>query len=85
MDAADPQAAASALLVRALQLIDDKNDEEWQTNGEVKTQMLRLDPSFKEKPLGLRSFTDFLESRAKEGVIEIKPKSKANDRRLKLP
>jgi hypothetical protein len=85
VDAADPQAAASALLVRALQLIDDKNDEEWQTNGEVKTQMLRLDPSFKEKPLGLRSFTDFLESRSKEGVIEIKPKSKANDRRLKLP
>ena len=80
----DPDAAATALLVRALQLISDRNDEEWQTNGEVKSQMIRLDPSFKERPLGFKSFTEFLESRAKAGVIEIKPKSKANDRRLKL-
>lgn len=80
----DPADAATALLVRALQLIDDKNDEEWQTNGEVKSQMIRLDPSFKEKPLGFKSFTDFLNSSAEAGVIEIKAKSKANDRRLKL-
>jgi hypothetical protein len=80
----DADAAATALLVRALQLVDDKNDEEWQTNGEVKSQMIRLDPSFKEKPLGYKSFTEFLESRAAAGVIEIKAKSKANDRRLKL-
>ena len=73
------------MLRRALMLIDDKNDEEWQTNGEVKTQMLRLDPSFKEKPLGFRSFSNFLEAQAAAGVIVIKPKSKANDRRLKLP
>ncbi|MBX3193594.1 MAG: NYN domain-containing protein [Microbacteriaceae bacterium] len=83
-DEAEPQAAATELLRRALQLVDDKNDEEWQTNGEVKNQMIRLDPSFKEKPLGYKSFTEFLESRAAAGVIEIKPKSKANDRRLKL-
>lgn len=83
-EAADPDAAATALLVRALQLVVDKNDEEWQTNGEVKSQMIRLDPSFKEKPLGYKSFTEFLESRAAAGVIEIKAKSKANDRRLKL-
>lgn len=84
-DASDDLGTASALLQRALQLIDDKNDEEWQTNGEVKTQMLRLDPSFKEKPLGFRSFTNFLEAQEAAGVIVIKPKSKANDRRLKLP
>jgi hypothetical protein len=84
-DASDDPTDASALLRRALQLIDDKNDEEWQTNGEVKTQMLRLDPSFKEKPLGFKSFSNFLEAQAAAGVIEIKPKSKANDRRLKLP
>jgi hypothetical protein len=83
-DASDDLGAASALLRRALQLIDDKNDEEWQTNGEVKTQMLRLDPSFKEKPLGFKSFSNFLEAQAAAGVIVIKPKSKANDRRLKL-
>lgn len=84
-DPSDPDAAATALLVRALQLVDDKNDEEWQTNGEVKAQMLRLDPAFKEKPLGHKSFTDFLNAQEAAGVIEIKPKSKANDRRLKLP
>jgi uncharacterized LabA/DUF88 family protein len=84
LDDPDPDTHATALLIRALQLIDDKNDEEWQTNGEVKTQMLRLDPSFKEKPLGFKSFTEFLESRAAAGVIEIRPKSKANDRRLRL-
>ena len=76
------QKEASDLLVRALQLIDAKNDEEWQTNGEVKSQMTRLNPAFKEKSLGFKSFTDFLNSR--QDVIEIKAKSKANDRRLKL-
>lgn len=75
-------AVATDLLVRALQLIDAKNDEEWQTNGEVKGQMLRLDPGFKERPLGFRSFSDFLDSRS--DVLEIKPGSTANDRRLKL-
>ena len=84
-ESADEQAAATDLLHRALQLIAAKNDEEWQTNGEVKSQMMRLNPAFKEKSIGFRSFTDFLNSRAEAGVIEIKPKSKANDRRLKLP
>ncbi|CAN5337337.1 NYN domain-containing protein [soil metagenome] len=75
-------AAATDLLVRALQLIDAKNDEDWQTNGEVKGQMLRIDPGFKERPLGFKSFSEFLDSRS--DVIDIKPKSTANDRRLKL-
>jgi hypothetical protein len=77
------QAEATDLLRRALQLIDAKNDEEWQTNGEVKSQMMRLNPGFKEKSLGFKSFTDFLNSRDGD-VIDILPKSKANDRRLKL-
>jgi hypothetical protein len=77
------QAEATDLLRRALQLIDAKNDEEWQTNGEVKSQMIRLNPGFKEKSLGFKSFTDFLNSRDGD-VIDILPKSKANDRRLKL-
>ncbi|HWH27148.1 MAG TPA: NYN domain-containing protein [Pseudolysinimonas sp.] len=75
-------AAATDLLIRALQLIDAKNDEEWQTNGEVKGQMLRLDAGFKERPLGFRSFSEFLDSRS--DVIDIKPDSTANDRRLRL-
>ena len=82
-DSPTDQAEATDLLRRALQLIDAKNDEEWQTNGEVKSQMIRLNPAFKEKSLGFKSFTDFLNSRDGD-VIEIKPKSKANDRRLKL-
>jgi hypothetical protein len=82
-DSPNDQAEASDLLRRALQLIDAKNDEEWQTNGEVKSQMMRLNPGFKEKSLGFKSFTEFLNSRNGD-VIEILPKSKANDRRLKL-
>lgn len=76
------ETVATDLLVRALQLVDAKNDEEWQSNGEVKGQMLRLDPGFKERPLGFKSFSDFLDSRT--SVVEIKPRSTANDRRLKL-
>ena len=82
-DSPTDQAEATDLLRRALQLIDAKNDEEWQTNGEVKSQMIRLNPGFKEKSLGFKSFTDFLNSRDGD-VIDILPKSKANDRRLKL-
>jgi len=82
-DSPDDQAEATDLLVRALQLIDAKNDEEWQTNGEIKSQMMRLNPGFKEKSLGFKSFTEFLNSRDGD-AIDIKPKSKANDRRLKL-
>ena len=78
-----PHRYPTDLLRRALQLIDAKNDEEWQTNGEVKSQMIRLNPAFKEKSLGFKSFTEFLNSRDGD-VIEILPKSKANDRRLKL-
>lgn len=77
-----PDLAATDLLVRALQLIDAKNDEEWQTNGEVKGQMLRLDSGFKERPLGFKTFGDFLDSRT--SVLEIKPNTTANDRRLRL-
>lgn len=82
-DSPTDQAEATDLLRRALQLIDAKNDEEWQTNGEVKSQMIRLNPAFKEKSLGFKSFTDFLNSRDGD-VIDILPNSKANDRRLKL-
>ena len=73
---------AAGLLRRALELLDAKNDEEWQTNGEVKKQILRLNPSFKEKPLGFKTFSEFLLGHP--DVVEIKPKSKADDRRLRL-
>ena len=59
----DPQAAATALLKRALQIGLEKDDAEWLHNSEVKAQMKRMDPSFSEKSLGFKSFSDFLRSR----------------------
>ena len=60
----DPQAAATALLKRALQIGLEKDDAEWLHNSAVKAQMKRMDPSFSEKSLGFKSFSDFLRSRA---------------------
>lgn len=62
--APDPQTAATALLTRALQIAQEKDDVEWLHNSEVKAQMKRMDPSFSEKALGFRSFSDFLRSRS---------------------
>jgi hypothetical protein len=60
---ADPQAAATGLLERALRIGQEKDDAEWLHNSEVKAQMKRMDPSFSEKSLGFKSFSDFLRSR----------------------
>ena len=60
----DGQAAATALLKRALQIGLEKDDVEWLHNSTVKAQMKRMDPSFSEKALGFKSFSDFLRSRA---------------------
>ena len=62
-EAPDPQAAATRLLERALQISQGKDDADWLHNSAVKAQMKRMDPSFSEKSLGFRSFTDFLRSR----------------------
>jgi hypothetical protein len=59
----------SRLLLKALELLRAKNDEEWQPSGAVKNQMLRMDPSFQERRLGFSSFTDFVKSRG--GVVEL--------------
>jgi hypothetical protein len=61
----DPQAAATALLLRALRLGHDRGDDaDWLHNSQVKEQMKRLDPSFSERRIGYRSFSDFLRSRS---------------------
>jgi uncharacterized protein (TIGR00288 family) len=57
------------LLLKAMELLRAKNDQEWQTSGAVKNQMLRMDPTFQERRLGFGSFTDFVKSRA--GVVEL--------------
>src|SRR5271166_5108998 len=59
-----PQPAATALLERALRITQEKDDAEWLHNSVVKAQMKRMDPSFSEKSLGFKSFSDFLRSRS---------------------
>ncbi len=60
----DPQAAATRLLERALRLGQEKDDADWLHSSAVKSQMRRMDPSFSERALGFRSFSDFVKSRA---------------------
>ena len=59
----DPQEVATRLLERALRLGHEKDDVEWLHSSAVKSQMKRMDPSFSEKALGFRSFSDFVRSR----------------------
>jgi NYN domain/OST-HTH/LOTUS domain len=59
----DPQKAATDLLTRALRIGLEKDDADWLHNSAVKAQMKRMDPSFSEKSLGFKSFSDFLRSR----------------------
>jgi NYN domain/OST-HTH/LOTUS domain len=69
LDSEDPQELATRLLERALRLGQDKDDADWLHSSAVKSQMRRMDPSFSEKALGYRSFSDFVKSR--EGVAEL--------------
>jgi uncharacterized LabA/DUF88 family protein len=57
--AADPSAD---LLERALRLESDKEDADWQHASAVKALIKRLDPSFSEKALGHKSFSDFVKA-----------------------
>jgi len=67
----DDQGEATQLLERALRLGHDKADpDEWLHSSAVKTQMRRMDPSFSEKALGYRSFSEFLKSRDEIAELE---------------
>lgn len=76
----DPQAAATALLTRALRIGLEKDDVDWLHNSAVKAQMKRMDPSFSERSLGFRSFSDFLRSRS--DVVELDETSTTRKVRL---
>jgi hypothetical protein len=65
----DPQAVATRLLERALRLGQEKDDADWLHSSAVKSQMRRMDPSFSERALGYRSFSDFVKSR--EDIAEL--------------
>jgi uncharacterized LabA/DUF88 family protein len=80
LDSEDPQERATRLLERALRLGQEKDDADWLHSSEVKSQMRRMDPSFSEKALGYRSFSDFVKSR--EGIAELDETSPARLIRL---
>jgi uncharacterized LabA/DUF88 family protein len=63
---ADP---TESLLERALRLESDKEGVEWQHASAVKSLIKRLDPSFSEKALGHKSFSEFV--KAHPGVAEV--------------
>jgi len=69
LESEDPQDVATRLLERALRLGHEKDDAEWLHSSAVKNQMKRMDPSFSEKALGYRTFSDFVKSR--EAVAEL--------------
>ncbi|MBB2893707.1 NYN domain-containing protein [Flexivirga oryzae] len=75
------QGQATALLRRALQIGAEKSDDGWQYAASLKSQMQRLDSTFKEKPLGFTSFRAFLESRT--DVVETKIESGQQQVRLR--
>lgn len=76
----DRQAVATDLLERALRLGQGIDDDDWLHNSAVKTQMKRMDPSFSERALGFRSFSDFLRSR--DDLVELDESSTARLVRL---
>jgi hypothetical protein len=80
-EAPDPQTAATGLLERALRIGLEKDDVDWLHNSAVKAQMKRMDPSFSEKSLGFRSFSDFLRSRS--DVVELDESSTTRKVRLR--
>jgi uncharacterized LabA/DUF88 family protein len=77
----DPQAAATGLLERALRIGHEKDDADWLHNSAVKAQMKRMDPSFSEKSLGFKSFSDFLRTRS--DVVDLDESSTTRMVRLK--
>lgn len=66
----DRDTEMTGLLIRALWLTQEKDDEGWLYSSVVKQQMRRMDPSFNEKALGFRSFSEFLKSRADVAELE---------------
>lgn len=80
-DAHDPQEAATNLLLRALRIGLERDDVEWLHNSAVKAQMKRMDPSFSEKSLGFKSFSDFLRSRS--DIVELDESSTTRMVRLR--
>lgn len=78
---ASPADAATGLLERALLILHQKIDDDWLHANVVKEQMKRMDPSFHEKSLGHRSFTDFITAR--DSLVELREDGQARLLRLR--
>lgn len=61
-DFSDEEQDAVTLLRRAVNLALERSDAEWLHGGGVKSQMQRMDPGFKEKQFGYKTFTDFVQA-----------------------
>jgi NYN domain/OST-HTH/LOTUS domain len=75
------EAEATALLVRAVRVGLEKSDDEWINSSGVKSQMQRMDSTFKEKALGFSSFRAFVESRS--DVVESQMRNNIQKVRLR--
>jgi len=58
------------LLARALRLEQERSDDGWVHLSAVKNLMKRMDPSFSEKGLGHRSFSDFVKAYPKVAELD---------------
>ncbi|QYH36323.1 NYN domain-containing protein [Salinibacterium sp. M195] len=74
------------LLVRAIRLVQQKEDSDWLNSSAVKNQMLRIDPSFDEASLKFKTFSDFVtslnsnvEMREHEGVRQLRLRPNASN------
>lgn len=74
------------LLVRALRLVQQKEDSDWLNSSAVKNQMLRIDPSFDESSLKFETFSDFVKSlnsnvemREHEGIRQVRLRPNASN------
>ncbi|QAY58615.1 NYN domain-containing protein [Microbacterium protaetiae] len=61
---------AGELLERALKLEHVRTDEEWMHLSAVKNLLKRMDPSFSEKVLGHKSFSDFVKAHPEVAEID---------------
>jgi len=72
------------MLVRAMRLVQQKEDSDWLNSSVVKNQMLRIDPSFNEASLKFATFSAFVasyssnvEMRERNGVRELRLRTNA--------
>ena len=74
------------LLVRALRLVQQKEDSDWLNSSAVKNQMLRIDPSFDESSLKFETFSEFVKSlnsnvemREHDGIRQVRLRPNASN------